>query len=168
MESDLRRGYHSEVGELVKTPVKSPRLARDDSGSATLDVRRAAVPEPPAYHSLRHSTGSRRFALQVGAVGLLGLGTDHLAALRLAVASDDLALQTSPGRLVIFILLSGRLAQHDNFDPKPDAPEAIRGEFRPIATRTPGVHVCEHLPLLAQRSHLWSMVRSPWSRRASR
>jgi hypothetical protein len=118
------------------------------------------VPEPPASHSSRHPTISRRFALQAGAVGLLGMGTDHLAALRSAVASDDLALQNSPARSVIFIFLSGGLAQHDSFDPKPDAPEGIRGEFRPIATRTPGVHVCEHLPLLAARSHLWSMVRS--------
>jgi hypothetical protein len=61
---------------------------------------------------------------------------------------------------VIFIFLSGGLAQHESFDPKPDAPEGVRGEFRPIATRTPGVHVCEHLPMLASRSHLWSMVRS--------
>ena len=103
----------------------------------------------------RHPAVSRRFALQAGAVGLLGLGTDHLAALRSASASD-----THPARSVIFIFLSGGLAQHDSFDPKPDAPETIRGEFRPIATRTPGVQVCEHLPRLAATSHLWSMVRS--------
>src|SRR5204862_1295816 len=47
-----------------------------------------------------------------------------------------------------------------SFDPKPDAPEDIRGEFRPIATRTPGLFLCEHLPELARRSHLWSLVRS--------
>src|SRR5262249_3503529 len=40
------------------------------------------------------------------------------------------------------------------------APAEIRGEFRPIATRTPGIQICEHLPLLAQRSELWSLVRS--------
>ncbi len=107
-----------------------------------------------------HPTFSRRFALQAGAVGLLGLGTDHLAALRSARAADDPALAGEAGRSVIFIFLSGGLAQHDSFDPKPDAPEGIRGEFRPIATRTPGVRICEHLPLLAARSHLWSMVRS--------
>ena len=61
---------------------------------------------------------------------------------------------------MIFIFLSGGLAQHESFDPKPDAPEGIRGEFRPIATATPGVHICEHLPMLARRSQLWSMVRS--------
>jgi hypothetical protein len=43
---------------------------------------------------------------------------------------------------------------------KASAPENIRGEFLPIATQTPGIEICEHLPLLAQRSHLWSIVRS--------
>ncbi len=118
------------------------------------------MPETIDSHSPRHPSVSRRFALQAGAVGLLGLGTDHLAALRSAVASDDLARAVPAGRSVIFIFLSGGLAQHDSFDPKPDAPEGIRGEFRPIATRTPGVHVCEYLPLLAAMSHRWSMVRS--------
>src|SRR5205807_9315588 len=63
-------------------------------------------------------------------------------------------------RSVIYIFLSGGLSQLESFDLKPDAPEAIRGEFRPIATRTPGLAICEHLPRLAQRSHLWALVRS--------
>src|SRR5690606_10359678 len=45
-------------------------------------------------------------------------------------------------------------------DMKPDAPEDVRGEFRPISTRTPGLQICEHLPMLAQRSQQWSLVRS--------
>ena len=104
-----------------------------------------------------HPTFTRRFALQAGAVGLLGLGNEHLAALRSARASTS---PSSPAKSAIFIFLSGGLAQHESFDPKPDAPEGIRGEFRPIATRTPGVFISEHLPMLAERSHLWSMVRS--------
>ena len=120
---------------------------------------------PPRHqHSvsqtIRHPAISRRFALQAGAVGLLGLGMEHLTSLRSATASDIATRGASSARSAIFIFLSGGLSQHDSFDPKPDAPEGIRGEFRPIATRIPGVHVCEHLPLLAQQSHLWSMVRS--------
>jgi hypothetical protein len=61
---------------------------------------------------------------------------------------------------VIYIFLSGGLSQLDSFDLKPDAPAEIRGEFRPIATRTPGIHICEHLPMLARRSDLWALVRS--------
>ncbi len=105
---------------------------------------------------LRHPVFTRRTALQAGAVGLLGLGMNHLGALRaLAAGSQD-----QPARTVIYIFLSGGLSQLDSFDLKPNAPDAIRGAFRPIATRTPGVHICEHLPLLAQRSQLWSLVRS--------
>jgi hypothetical protein len=61
---------------------------------------------------------------------------------------------------VIFIFLTGGLSHLDSFDLKPEAPDSIRGEFRPIATRTPGIRICEHLPLLAQRSDRWALVRS--------
>ena len=44
---------------------------------------------------------------------------------------------------------------------KPEAPDTIRGEFKPIATRTPGIQICEHLPMLAERSN-----RGPWSARS--
>src|SRR5262249_15541415 len=63
-------------------------------------------------------------------------------------------------RSVIYIFLSGGLSQLDSFDLKPDAPADIRGEFRPVATRTPGIRICEHLPRLAERSPLWALVRS--------
>ena len=65
-----------------------------------------------------------------------------------------------PPKSVIYIFLSGGLAQQDSFDPKPDAAVDIRGEFNPIATQTPGLQVCEHLPMLAARSNNWSVVRS--------
>ena len=43
---------------------------------------------------------------------------------------------------------------------KPDAPENVRGEFKPIATKTPGLQICEHLPMLADRSEKWALCRS--------
>jgi hypothetical protein len=100
--------------------------------------------------------------LQAGTISILGLGLNQLEALR---AADPLRLRAapaadSPARAVIFIFLSGGLSQLDSFDPKPDAPREVRGEFATIATRTPGVRICEHLPRLAARSHLWSLVRS--------
>ncbi len=103
-----------------------------------------------------HPIVSRRVAVQAGAIGLLGLGVDHLTALR-AIASPE---QHAPARSVIFIFLSGGLGQHDSFDPKPDASAEIRGEFQSIPTGTPGLRICEHLPMLAARSRLWSVVRS--------
>ncbi|HKI36696.1 MAG TPA: DUF1501 domain-containing protein [Gemmataceae bacterium] len=110
-------------------------------------------PPSPAFG---HPTFSRRTMLQAGAVGLLGLGSNHLAGLRALAANAP----APKARAVIYIFLSGGLAQQDSFDLKPAAPAEFRGEFKPIATRTPGVQICEHLPLLARRSHLWALVRS--------
>jgi uncharacterized protein DUF1501 len=98
--------------------------------------------------------------LQAGCVGLLGLGMNHLAGLREANAAVGTQRPSGKSKSCIYIFLSGGLAQHDSFDLKPEAPENIRGEFKPIATRTPGIQICEHLPLLAERSGLWALVRS--------
>jgi hypothetical protein len=102
---------------------------------------------------------TRRCAIQAGAVGLLGLGFNHLAALK-ALAAPAANGPPARARSVIYIFLSGGLAQHESFDLKPDAPEEIRGEFRPIPTRTAGIEICEHLPELAKRSARWALVRS--------
>lgn len=109
--------------------------------------------------AFRHPSFSRRTAVQAGAVGLLGFGMNHLDALRAAAASEKQA-PAGKARSVIYIFLSGGLAQHDSFDPKPLAPSGIRGEFLPIETKTPGMQICEHLPMLANCSHLWSLCRS--------
>jgi len=109
--------------------------------------------------SLNHPEISRRTAIQAGAVGLLGLGMNHLRALR-AVGSPLESGRVPSARSCIFVFLSGGLGQHDSFDLKRDAPDEIRGEFNPIATATPGLEICEHLPLLAQRSQHWSICRS--------
>jgi hypothetical protein len=107
---------------------------------------------------MQHPTCTRRTALQAGAIGLLGLGGNHLAALRAAAAEST--SRAAKAKTCIYIFLSGGLAQQDSFDLKPNSPAEIRGEFKPIVTRTTGIQICEHLPLLAQRSHLWSLVRS--------
>jgi uncharacterized protein (DUF1501 family) len=111
------------------------------------------MPQPLAHPRL-----TRRTALQAGAVGLLGLGIEHLAPLRALAGTGG--SRPPLARSVIYVFLSGGLAQHESFDPKPDAPEAIRGEFGSIATRTPGVRITEHLPRLAARSDRWALVRS--------
>lgn len=102
----------------------------------------------------QHPKITRRSAIQAGSIGILGLGMNHLGALRAEAATAGSA------KSVIYIFLSGGLAQHDSFDMKPDVPDTIRGEFNPIATKTTGIQICEHLPLLAQRSDLWAICRS--------
>ena len=58
------------------------------------------------------------------------------------------------------ILLSGGLGQHDSFDMKPEGPQPIRGEFKPIDTSVPGIRICEHLPGLAARADRLAIVRT--------
>jgi uncharacterized protein (DUF1501 family) len=105
-----------------------------------------------------HPHLTRRSAVQAGAVGLLGLGLEHLAPLR--AAADSGGSRPPLAKSVIYVFLSGGLSQHESFDPKPDAPDGIRGEFGTTATRTPGLRITEHLPRLAARSDRWAVVRS--------
>jgi hypothetical protein len=109
----------------------------------------------------RGSTTRRAF-LQVGYSGLLGLGVPGLLAARAAAGNTGSDPGPVPGRArsVIVILLSGGLGQHDSFDMKPEAPDGIRGEFRPIDTAVPGIRICEHLPGLAARADTLAIVRS--------
>ena len=58
------------------------------------------------------------------------------------------------------VLLSGGPSQLDMWDPKPDAPAEIRGEFKAINTAVPGISICEHMPQLASRIGQWSIIRS--------
>jgi hypothetical protein len=111
-----------------------------------------------AYHCSSRQALTRRNLLQAGTLGLLGLSGSDVLAWRSAAAESGRAVPRA--RAVIFLFLTGGASQHDTFDMKPKAPDVIRGEFSPIATRTPGVEICEHLPMLAQRSHLWSLCRS--------
>jgi hypothetical protein len=108
---------------------------------------------PSAANKPPHPVFGRRDLLRAGAVGLAGLSLADLEALPAAPARGR-------PKSVIYIFLSGGLSQHESFDPKPDAPDNVRGEFGPIRTRTPGVLVSEHLPRLAARSNKWGLVRS--------
>ena len=115
----------------------------------------------PSSVSGPHPRLPRREALQVGAIGLLGLGINHLAGLQTLNASETVgADRGGSAKKCIFIFLSGGLSQHESFDMKPEASDDVRGEFRPIATQTSGLQICEHLPLLAARSEQWALCRS--------
>jgi hypothetical protein len=96
----------------------------------------------------------RRDFLRVGAAGLFGLTLPD--ALRQAEAASNGASATG----VIQIWLSGGPATIDMWDPKPEASEEIRGEFRPIATAVPGVRIGEHMPRLAAMMDRCVLVRS--------
>ncbi len=107
----------------------------------------------------RHAIGlTRRELVQVGFSGLLGLGLPSLLARR---ASAGTASGAGPrAKSVVLIFLTGAPSHIDMFDLKPEAPEEIRGEFKPIATRAPGVEYGEHLPMLAARADKLAVIRS--------
>src|SRR5216683_847804 len=111
----------------------------------------------------RHSIGiTRREMLQVGYSGLLGIGLPSLLGQR-AQAKETEGLAGGAGckpKSMILVFLTGAPSHLDTFDMKPEAPAEIRGEFKPIATKLPGVHVCEHLPRLAVRNDKYALVRS--------
>lgn len=104
----------------------------------------------------------RRELLQVGYSGLLGLGLPGLFAGRTRTADAASGAAVEPGRAksVVIVFLTGACSHHDTFDMKPEAAPEIRGEFEPIATSTPGLHVCEHLPRIAARADRYSLIRT--------
>jgi hypothetical protein len=107
----------------------------------------------------RHSIGmTRREALQVGYAGLLGISWSALPGGAPAKAAIRSVGRTP--KSVILVYLTGAPSHIDTFDMKPDLPAEIRGEFRPIATRVPGLQICEHMPRLAARADKYAIVRS--------
>jgi hypothetical protein len=99
---------------------------------------------------------SRRDFLTVGSAGLLGLSLPELLRQQaLAAPSPQRRAQS-----VILIWLAGGPSTIDMWDMKPDAPEGIRGEFKPVKTRADGIQICEHLPHLAEVMDRCTLVRS--------
>jgi Protein of unknown function (DUF1501) len=107
-----------------------------------------SIPDAPLGPTL-----TRRRWMQLGGLGALGLSLP-----RLLQARED----HKPARVrsCVLFLLHGGPSQLDIWDMKPAAPAEVRGEFRPAATRVPGVQITECLPLLAQQAHRFSIVRS--------
>jgi uncharacterized protein (DUF1501 family) len=109
-----------------------------------------------------HAVGiDRRELLQVGYAGALGLGLlGTPTGSAFARPADGSAVRAKSPKSVVLVWLTGGLSHHESFDPKPDAPAEIRGEFKPIATSVPGIQIAEHLPLLAKRAAHYALVRS--------
>jgi hypothetical protein len=103
----------------------------------------------------------RRDFIQLGLGGVLGMGFADLLRLR-AEAGTPPSAARSPGARVncIMIWLDGGPSHYETFDPKPDAPSGIRGDFKSIPTAVPGVHFCETVPRLAKLADKFTVVRS--------
>jgi uncharacterized protein (DUF1501 family) len=94
---------------------------------------------------------TRRDFLRVGALGA-GAVSLSMADLHGNASRKDINC--------ILLFLVGGPSQLDTWDPKPDAPDTIRGPFRPIPTNVPGLQIAEHFPRMAKRAHRYAIVRS--------
>jgi hypothetical protein len=102
---------------------------------------------------------TRRETLKVGALSLLG-GFFNLPSLLALEQAPAASARQCKAKSVILLYLQGGPATQDMFDLKPDAPDGIRSDFKPIATNVPGIRVCEHLPKMAKWMHKTAVLRS--------
>ncbi|MBX3438110.1 MAG: DUF1501 domain-containing protein, partial [Planctomycetaceae bacterium] len=107
-----------------------------------------------------HPRLGRRELLQVGGMSLVGMGWGDLLRMEANAASATRSPSRGTARSVVFIFQSGGPSQHETVDPKPLAPDTVRGEYGTTQTQLAGVHFCEHLPRLAARTKLFSIVRT--------
>jgi uncharacterized protein (DUF1501 family) len=98
---------------------------------------------------------TRRDCLRVGTLGAAGLGLADLLRMRAASATSG-----GRARSIIMIHLGGGPSHLDTYDPKPDAPVEIRGEFAAIPTRVDGIRICELFPLQAEIMDRLAIIRS--------
>ncbi len=95
--------------------------------------------------------------LQIGGLGLMGLSLPKLLAAESTAAAAGLKARADA---CVLIFLNGGPSHLDMWDMKPEAPEGIRGEFKPISTTVPGIQFSEHMPKLAKLAHHATIVRS--------
>lgn len=102
---------------------------------------------------------ARREFLRAGALALGGLSLSDLLEAR-AATMDAIGRSATPDTTVILFWMWGGPSQFETYDPKPQAPSEYRGPFNPIATKVPGLDLCELFPLQAKLGDRISLVRS--------
>jgi Protein of unknown function (DUF1501) len=106
-------------------------------------------------------TLTRRRLVQLGTGAYLGLNLGSVWRAEAAGGSSvPLPASLKPLKSCILIFYYGGPSHLDTYDLKPDAPAEVRGEFLPINTSVPGLHVCEHLPKMARQMHHVAQIRS--------
>lgn len=102
---------------------------------------------------------TRRDCLKLGLGGFFGSGLVN-ALRQQGLSADSLRGIAPTAKNCILIWMDGGPTHFETFDPKPDAPAEIRGEFEPIATKLPGVHFSQHMKKLASINDRFAMIRS--------
>jgi hypothetical protein len=102
----------------------------------------------------------RRGVLRLGVGGLAGGSFLDLVSLVRQSRAGEAALPQRAPASCILIWMDGGPSHLETFDPKPDAPAEVRGEFVSIPTNVPGIRICEHLPKLAGIADQYAIIRS--------
>lgn len=104
---------------------------------------------------------SRRRWLRVTSLGWLAASLPTIGMPRLSAADGRASAVTrKPIRSCILVFFYGGPSQLETFDPKPQAPVGVRGEYQTISTAVPGIAVGEHLPKVAAVMNRLVLVRS--------
>src|SRR5438874_4183759 len=105
---------------------------------------------------------TRREVLRIGSIGLMGLSLPHFFFWRANAAASKYAGARGweAAKSVVMIFLQGGPSHIDIWDPKPDAPSNIRGEFKPIKSNVPGISLSEVMPRLAKQMDKATLIRS--------
>ena len=103
---------------------------------------------------------SRRDWLRVGSLGLGGLALPGLLGSRAKAAESSKSLSLGKAKSVILLWFGGGVPHHESWDPKPDAPREVRGDFGVISTRTPGIQFGELMPQTAAISDRIAVLRA--------
>lgn len=112
------------------------------------------------HNSTRFAPGwSRRQVLQTSC-GLAGLSLPQFLGLKASAANTEPIFGPGRAKSCIVLFCWGGMSHIDSFDPKPHAPQNVRGEFQPIDTVVPGIQVTEHLPRIASIMDRIAVVRS--------
>src|SRR5262245_2902839 len=109
---------------------------------------------------------TRREFMRIGGAGLLGLSLADILRLE---ANQDSKAGPAPGtprngwgsaKSILLVYLQGGPSHIDIWDPKPDAPSNVRGDFKPIKSVVPGIWLSEVMPLLAKQLDKATLIRS--------
>jgi len=103
--------------------------------------------------------GSRRQFLQIGALGAFagfGIPTFSLADILRAESRQG----SKSNKAVIQVFLAGGPPHQDMWEIKTEAPDGVRGEFKPISTKVPGIQICEHFPRIAEMADKFAFLRA--------
>lgn len=103
---------------------------------------------------------TRRDLLQVGGLGMLGVSLADYLRLNEAQAAGSSTATFGKAKACILLYLFGAPPQHETFDPKPEAPAEIQGEYKAIETSLPGASICEGLPQISRVMDRLTVVRS--------